>query len=107
MLDDFFLGVRRCLFTPGREGIDSQKTTLKINFMGFVTGAEGTHSHLYYGEFPWLPTGSYTTGKSCPKSFFTVKGRLLVSPEGLIVSQDNPSCDGRSYLSVWRDSEST
>lgn len=103
-----FTETHRCLFTPGREGIDSQNTTLKINFMGFVTGAERTHSHLYYGEFPWLLTGSYTTSKSCPNSFFTVKGRfLVVSPRALIVSQDNPFRDSCSYSTVWRDLEST
>lgn len=77
MLDDFFLGyIDVCSPQVERELTVKKNTILKINFMGFVTGAEGTHSHLYYGEFPWLPTGSYTTGKSCPKSFFTVKGRL-------------------------------
>lgn len=117
MLCDFFLRTHRGLFVPDREGTDNYGITLKINLPGFVTGAERTHSHLYFRGSPGMLTGSYTTGKSCPsylfRSYIVVAGILWkggVSDDLLkasCVSRDEPFCDGWSYLSAWCDLEST
>lgn len=54
------------------------KYHIEDQFHGVYYRSGETLSLLYYGEFPWLLTGSYTAGKSCPNLFFTVKARFLV-----------------------------
>lgn len=102
-----FSKTHRCLFTTGREGIDSQNTTLKINFMGFVTGAE-RHS-AFYTTVNSLGCWQEATPQVNPAQTFSLlwKRGFWWSSEGLIVSQDNPFCDSCSYSQVWHVLEST
>lgn len=71
------------------------KCHIEDQFHGACYRSGETHCFLYYGEFPWLLTGSYTTGKSCPNFFFTVKARFLV------VSWRACSLTGQPFLWQW------
>lgn len=71
------------------------KCHIEDQFHGACYRSGETHCFLYYGEFPWLLTGSYTTSKSCPNFFFTVKARFLV------VSWRACSLTGQPFLWQW------